>query len=138
MKINFKYLGLAASVFLGGCATLFSGTTQKLNVKAVDAATGAPLDLSYCTVVDGSGGSYMVASNPGTVVLSKSQGSLRIDCKKEGYKQLNTAVGEDFNKLTLVNVLFWPGFIIDGFSGAYKKYPSHYVVTMEKTGPSSS
>jgi hypothetical protein len=71
-------------------------------------------------------------SNPGSAIVSRSNGSLQVNCKKEGYIQLNTAVGDSFNSTTLVNVLFWPGFIVDAVTGAYKKYPSHYVVSMEK------
>ncbi|XVN44021.1 MAG: hypothetical protein RCG16_08350 [Rickettsia hoogstraalii] len=55
--------------------------------------------------------------------------------QKEGYKQLNIAVGDNFNSVTLINVLFWPGFIVDALSGSYKKYPSHYLVAMENIAP---
>lgn len=50
------------------------------------------------------------------------------------YKQLNMMVGESFNRATLLNILWLPGFAIDAVTGAYKQYPSHYVVTMEESG----
>ncbi len=43
-------------------------------------------------------------------------------------------VGESFNKVVLLNLLWLPGFVIDTVTGAYKQYPSHYVVTMEESG----
>jgi len=119
---------------LGGCATIFSGSSQTLQVKAVDCKTNEPLEGCRVTVTDGSGGMSTVTGNPGTVSVSRGAGNVLVNCQKPGYKQLNTAVGDSFNPVTLVNVLFWPGFLVDGLTGAYKKYPSHYVVAMEKTG----
>lgn len=43
-------------------------------------------------------------------------------------------VGESFNKVVLLNLLWLPGFVVDTVTGAYKQYPSHYVVTMEEPG----
>jgi uncharacterized protein YceK len=40
---------------LGGCATVFSGTSQNINVKVIDSQTNTPLDNVSCTVTDGSG-----------------------------------------------------------------------------------
>ena len=128
-----KFILVATMLAVSGCATVFSGTSQTIHVKAVDSATNDVLNGVSCTVTDGSGGTYAVAGNPGDVSVSKSTGGgLRVDCRKAGYRQLNTSVGDSFNAVTLVNVLFWPGFIVDGMSGAYKKYPSYYVVSMEK------
>lgn len=64
--------------------------------------------------------------------MLRTSGGIQVQCRKDGYRQLNTAVGDDFNAVTLVNVLFWPGFIVDAVSGSYTKYPSHYLVSMEK------
>ncbi len=119
-------------VALGGCATIFSGTSQNIHVKIIESQTNTLLDNASCTVTDGSGGNYAVVGNPGTVRVRRSSGGVQVNCRKEGYRQLNTAVGDDFNAVTLVNVLFWPGFIVDAVSGSYRKYPSHYVVSMEK------
>ncbi len=130
---KFKILALL-SITLGiaGCATIFSGSTQAINIKVVDSDTQGMLDGARCTVTDGSGGTYSVGNNPGSVVVNRSSGTIQVNCKKIGYRQLNTAVGDSFNATTLVNILFWPGFLVDAMSGAYKKYPSHYVVSMER------
>ncbi|WP_410542807.1 hypothetical protein [Wolbachia endosymbiont of Tetranychus urticae] len=53
--------------------------------------------------------------------------------KKEDYKKLNVMVGESFNSVTLLNLLWLPGFAVDAITGAYKQYPSHYVVNMTKS-----
>ena len=72
-----------------------------------------------------------LTSNPAVIKVSK-QGGVHITCTKKGYTQLNTSVYDSFNNTTLVNILFWPGFIVDGLTGAYKKIPSFYVVSMKK------
>lgn len=134
MIMKFKKLTaavLTACLALAGCATVFSGSTQTVNFKVVD-GNGNLLPGAICTVYDPAGSRYALTHNPGSVVLSRGQGALRVECHKKGYHQVNTAVGDNFNPTTLVNVLFWPGFIVDAASGAYKKYPSHYLVTMEK------
>ncbi|MCC8369455.1 MAG: hypothetical protein LN573_05280 [Rickettsia endosymbiont of Oxypoda opaca] len=119
-------------ISLSGCATIFSGTTQDINIKVIDTKTNGLLDGAVCTITDGSGGNYILINNPGIVKVRRSSGAVIVNCKKDNYKQLNIAVGDDFNCVTLVNVLFWPGFIVDAISGSYKKYPSHYLVSMEK------
>ncbi len=127
-----KYLTLAAAIAVSGCATIVSGTSQEIHVQVVDNANNQPLHGVACTVFDGGGASYNMSTNPATITVSKGNGAIRIDCKKAGYKQMNMAVGDSFNAVTVVNVLFWPGFIVDAASGAYKSYPSHYVVSMQK------
>ncbi len=129
LKLSLLFLAILS---LCGCATVLTGTMQTIHIKVIDADTCQPLDCCRCTVTDGNGGTYAVVGNPATVKVCRGQGPILVECKKEGYRQLNTAVGDSFNAVTLVNVLFWPGFIVDAISGCYKKYPSHYVVTMEK------
>ena len=115
-----------------GCATIFSGSTQTINVKAVDSSNGQALNNVSCNVIDGTGSMYHVSSNPGQITISKARGNITINCTKENFTQLNTAVGDSFNSVTLVNILFWPGFIVDALTGAYKELPSHFVVSMKK------
>jgi len=133
MKTQLTKLALVSSlsILVSGCATVFSGSTQGVNVKVVDAKSQETIDGVVCKVTDGDGAEYGLQSNPGIVNVKRGTGQLAVFCKKDKYKQLNTSVGDSFNAVSIVNVLFWPGFIVDGLSGAYKKHPSHYVVTME-------
>lgn len=73
---------------------------------------------------------YPVLTNPGEIIVRKGKGPLRPDCKKAGFVQQSVGVGESFNALTIVNVLFWPGFIVDVVTGSMQKYPSHMSVMM--------
>ncbi|HJD59459.1 MAG TPA: hypothetical protein LFW20_02120 [Rickettsia endosymbiont of Omalisus fontisbellaquei] len=135
MKLYKLVTILMSTIILSGCATIFSGTTQDIHVKVIDNKNNTALENVVCTVTDGTGGNYVLPNNPGIVKVRRTSGAVLIDCKKEGYKQLNIAVGDNFNSVTLINVLFWPGFIVDALSGSYKKYPSHYLVAMENIAP---
>lgn len=127
------FLILLVTNLLTGCfATIFSGPAQTIQMKVVN-GEGDLIEKIKCFVHDPSGMSHSITSNPGAVVIQRGSGPLSVDCKKAGYKQLNVMVGESFNKVALLNLLWWPGFIIDTVTGAYKQYPSHYVVTMEKS-----
>ncbi|WCR58489.1 hypothetical protein [Wolbachia endosymbiont of Ctenocephalides felis wCfeJ] len=124
---------LFMTVLLTGCfATIFSGLTQTIRIKVVD-DEGNLIEKVKCTIYDPSGMSHSLTSNPRVVLIQRGSGPLSIDCTKAGYRQLNVMVGESFNKVALLNLLWWPGFVIDTATGAYKQYPSHYVVTMEKS-----
>lgn len=134
MKNIAKVSLVASAILLQGCATMFSGTNQTIKIEAVDNETKKPITGCHCTVTDGLGGQHIVTGNPGSATVSK-KGSVQVNCAKEGYRQINTAVGESFSGTTILNVFFWPGLIVDAASGAYKKLPSHYLVSMEKIQP---
>lgn len=121
----------AAVITLSGCATVFSGTTQTVHVQAVDSISHNLIAGARCTVIDGQGAELAVDSNPGNVVLTKGKGALNVRCAKPGYVQKQVGVGQSFNAWTIVNVLFWPGILVDAATGAIQKYPSHITVLME-------
>lgn len=119
------------ALLLTSCATVFSGTTQTINVKAVYEGTSEIAKNAKCIVTDGQGVQYHV-SNPGSVSVAKGTGSLQVQCSEPGYKQGRVGYGQNFNAISFVNVLFWPGFIVDAVTGSMHKYPSHAVVELVK------
>jgi len=123
---------LVAASLLSACATVFSGTSQNVNIMVVDTKTNEKIEGAVCTVIDGHGTSFATTTNPASVKVTRGNGSIMVNCSIKGYKQLNTSVGDSFNAVSVVNILFWPGFFVDLASGSYKKYPSHYVVGMSK------
>lgn len=131
--INYKLAAIALTVSLAGCATIMTGSSQQVNVQAIDANTHQVLPGAVCTVVDGEGNTLPVPSNPGTVLVNKGKGTLQVRCTRPGYRQSQIGVGQSFNAWTIVNVLFWPGLIVDAASGAMQKYPSYITVLMSPT-----
>ena len=116
---------------LSGCATMFSDKTQQINLKVVDHENEL-IENPSCVITDPHGESTASTDNPAIVNISRGNGDLRINCRKAGFTQDSTAAGSNFNSTSLVNLLFWPGFVVDAATGAYKKYPSHFIVTMKK------
>ena len=51
---------------------MFSGTTQKLNIKVVDANTQERLTGASCTIRNDDGNVYSIHSNPGTVEVARN------------------------------------------------------------------
>jgi len=132
-KKSLALIGLTLSAgLIAGCATLLTGTTQTVNIQAVDERTNVPIPNAKCTITDGKGRVYALTSNPGSTVITKGQGALEARCVVTGYHQKQVGVGQDFNAWTVANVLFWPGLIVDAATGAVQKYPSHITVVMEK------
>lgn len=131
-----SYLILSVGILLSGCASMFSGSNQAITIKVVDDA-GHLLEGVQCALHNSSGESYFISSNPKQLVVKRDSGIFSVDCKKSGYKKVNVMVGDSFNKVTLLNVFFWPGFLVDAATGSYKKYPSHYVVVMERADGSA-
>lgn len=126
-----KLFAPVIAVVLAGCATVFTGTTQTINVQAIDTVSHQPIPGASCTVINGEGAELAVAGNPGTVMVSKGKGALNVRCVRKGYVQKQVGVGQNFNAWTIVNVLFWPGVLVDAATGAIQKYPSHVTVLME-------
>jgi hypothetical protein len=119
-------------LFLTGCATIISGTTQPIHLQAIDSRTHEIIPGAMCTLNDKQGNLYVFHSNPGTVIVSKGQGALIAHCRKIGYRQKEVGVGQSFNAWTIANViLFWPGVFVDALSGAMQSYPSHITVLMQ-------
>lgn len=134
IKKNILLVGLftAAAVLVSSCATIVSGSTQKLHLQAIDQQDKSIIPDALCSISDGKGNTYVVNSNPGTAIVNRGNGSLTATCKASGYTQKEVGKGTSFNAWTVANILFWPGFIIDGLSGSYSKYPDHITVIMSK------
>ncbi len=131
--IKLAILALSISI-LSGCATIAGGgSSQEINVQAVDAKDHKPIQGVVCDVTDGKDVTYPVIGNPGKVEVTRGHGALTVSCHKHGYKQGKVAAGDSFNAWMLADVIFWPGAIVDAVDGAAEKYPSHISVLMVKT-----
>ena len=131
MKMKICLLA-ALLVTTSGCATLISGMSQKVKVQVIDAETQVIIPDAICVVTDGDGLKHTMKKNPEKVVLSKNFTPLALRCKAQGYEQKDVGQGARFDKVGLVNLIYWPGFTIDGVTGAMKKYPTEITVEMDK------
>lgn len=127
---------ISSTLVLASCATIVSGTTETIHVQSIDSKTQQFVQGAHCILNDGKANTYVVNGNPGTAVVSRGNGAIQAKCMAPGYHQKAIGIGTSFNAWTLVNVLFWPGLIVDGLSGAYSKYPDHITVLMESNATS--
>ena len=117
---------------LGACATIISGTSQEIHVRAIDKNTQQEITFAKCSLTNSKNVVYPVYGNPGSVSVAKEYGGLKVNCLAKGYRQTDVGAGESFNAWTLVDIIFWPSFFVDAATGAAKKYPSHLTVLMQK------
>lgn len=132
MRAIIRSILLSTLFLLGGCATIMSGTTQLINVQAIDKNTHDSVPNAKCTLTNSKNVTYPVDSNPGSVNVSREYGGLQAHCSAKGYRQTGVGTGSSFNAWTLVDIIFWPSFFVDAATGSAKKYPSHVTVLMER------
>jgi len=126
-------LAIVCSIpLINSCATMISGTSQVINVEAIDAKTHQVIPGATCTLTSSKNVAYPVAGNPGSVNVTREYGGVQTTCSANGYHQTGVGTGNSFNAWTLVDILFWPSVIVDAATGATIKYPSHIVVLMDK------
>ena len=115
---------LAVVIFmtmLSSCATMFSGTTQKVTI------TPNPPDADV--LIDGANR----GKTPIELSLKKELTGKPIEIKKEGYQNRILTPSTSFNTTAIVNIFVPIGFVIDAITGAMMKYsPTTYDVTLDK------
>lgn len=120
MKALFKKTALlmvlsAFSLLLNGCATMFGDNMRTVSVQSHPQGAGV--------YVDG----QRHGTTPATITLpSYVYGGKAVVLKKEGYHEQVMVVNTKFQPCGLWNLLFWPGFLIDGACGNTVKIdPAH-------------
>ncbi|MGH8012367.1 MAG: hypothetical protein ACREQ4_07705 [Candidatus Binataceae bacterium] len=118
--------GSLAAMMLSGCATIFSGGPQSLDL------TSTPPGATYQY------GPY-TGKTPDT--LQASRGSLAhvATFQLAGYESKTVPVEMGVQGVTWVDILFWPGFIVDFVTGnAYKVTTPNIAATLTPVATSSS
>lgn len=122
---------MISGAIVSGCATVFSGTSQTLDVKMLDETSQAPIyGPPKCSFTDAEGTRYVLHSNPGVLTLNRGNGPLTVSCVKEGYHPYSGTIPQNFNYVSLWDIFFWPTFIVDYASGAMHKYPTEFTAEM--------
>jgi hypothetical protein len=117
---------LALALMTSSCATLFSGSSQPITfsglegTKIYDAATNMKL-------------AEIGAGKTATVNIKKKVGDKQLLAKKDGYKNTPLILESSFNNTALLNIFFWPGFIVDYGTGKMNKWDNQFInIEMEK------
>ena len=101
---------IALSVIIIGCASIISGTSQKVTFNSVPSGARVTTDTGLTLIT------------PSTATLPKGR-SISVKCEQEGYESQTQIIGASFDAWFLGNLLFGGiiGMIIDGTNGAMMK-----------------
>ena len=88
MKIIPPFLAVFALFALGGCASLFKGTHEKLTVRTTPAG-------AICNVYREQEGLLKVIVTPGAAYIRRDKDPLTIVCNKEGYEETSATLAPD-------------------------------------------
>jgi hypothetical protein len=119
-------LFLGSLFFINSCATIFSGTQERVNVKSEP--PGAKVYLN---------GQYTARKTPCHIrVPRRIEGDKNIQkyvLKKEGYKEVRINDAASMNGTTLLNLLIAPpGILVDWATGSIFKYNKRVYAVLEK------
>ena len=106
-----KFFALSAGVLLiSGCASIFGDNTRVVKVDSNPQGAEVYIDnVEY-------------GKTPATIKLpSYIYGGKIITLKKEGYADRSEIIDTQFQKVGILNIFFWPGFLIDGATGSSVK-----------------
>lgn len=114
----------AMCLSLSACASIVSGTTQKIGVN-----TNVP--GARCTL-ENAKGSWDVAKTPGSVTVDKARSPLDIECRKSGLRG-HAVIDSTTEGMAFGNAVFG-GLIgggVDMATGAAYRYPTSVNVDMK-------
>ncbi len=119
---------LVTSAVSTGCATMFSGSEQAINLKVY------PEDAT--TTVDGE------AVTPGDLKMTREKQHI-VEIAKPGFETRRIQMKQDLNGWFFANIawgpFFWVGMIVDAMTGSlYELSPSHVTVTLDPEGTGSA
>jgi hypothetical protein len=109
-----------AMYFLSSCATIFSGTRQTVRIESYPPGASVEIDgISHGTT-------------PADVPMKKNLNQTSVVLNKDGYQTKTFSPTATFDVVSIINIFFWPGFIVDAVTGAIKKYdPLLYKINLE-------
>ncbi len=112
---------LVASVLYAcsGCATLLNSDTQPVTFTSEPEGAVVRID----------GVAY--GRTPVTIPVLRKGWDKQISISMDGYKTENFTLKNTLSGSTFLNVIWWPGAIVDGISGRGGKYQSHVQVVLE-------
>jgi len=145
---------------LSGCATMFSGTTQDIEIKVIDQETKEPIEGAKIIITELSSGKKTAFSNASNELeVKRSNSKLKIKVSHPKYLEESMEIDSSKNGLRHLNLIFhlpalvvsvglfqtgnfavgMPLFIlsfvpeiIDTSTGAGFKYPGEIVIELEK------
>lgn len=110
MRIITTILAFAVLVNLSGCASVAGDNCRTVRVTSKPAGAHIYVDNQHYGVTPA------LVSLPNYIYGGKG-----ITVKKPGFQEQTAMVNTKFQPVALLNILFWPGFIIDAATGSLIK-----------------
>lgn len=118
MKINKVFAVVISFLFLNGCATIISKSSESITIDS------SPQSAEV--YIDGA----MVGSTPMTLKLEKNKKDT-VMVKKEGYKTVSRDLTKQYDPVTLLS-FFWDASTTDFITGAAMEYePKSYFFELQ-------
>lgn len=109
VKLAFGFVLLFA---LAGCATIFGDKDRAVKVNSYPSGAKIYVNNGY------------MGTTPTTLTLSDIWSSNLITVKAPGYEPATRNITPAFQPVGFLNILFWPGFIVDAATGNMMKIPN--------------
>ncbi|XHC25534.1 MAG: PEGA domain-containing protein [Phycisphaerales bacterium] len=112
-------LALKLTILGSGCATLLNSETQPVTFNSDPEGALVRID----------GVAY--GRTPVTIPVQRKGWDKQVLMSLDGYKTEMFTLNNTLSGTTFLNVLWWPGAIVDGISGRGGKYESNVSIVME-------
>lgn len=110
---------LAGALWLGGCATILNDDTQPVTFNSDPEGALVKVD----------GVAY--GRTPVTIPVQRKGWDKQVEISLDGYKTEAFTLENTLSGNSFLNVLWWPGAIVDGISGRAGKYQGTVQVVLE-------
>lgn len=113
-----------SALYLSGCATIFSRSQDPVTINSTPEGAAIYLD------------GMRVGKTPSVVTIDRSLNAPSIEIRAPGYYSQRVMVNNTLNNVTLINLLIWPGFIVDAITGNMMRVSQlSYDVELEPKDP---
>jgi hypothetical protein len=119
---------IGACLGVAGCATVFEGTSQSVQITTTPPGARCFVDREGARLGE-------IGSTPGSMHLDKSKNDIVVTCSKPGYQTATVAQSPDFQGTTFGNIVLGGGIgaIADAASGANYEYPKQVLLSLAPT-----
>lgn len=109
MKKLICAITIGSTILLSSCATIFGDNSKIVHIKS------HPEDAQVFV------NNMPVGKTPTDITVPSTWSPTLLTFKKKGYQEQTAQVNTSFQPIGILNILFWPGFVIDAISGDMMK-----------------
>lgn len=114
MKTYVTTAVLLTAAFASGCASIFTGTSDPVVLNSTP--PGATIEIN----------GNLYGRTPTTVELGRSWKPQQVQFSLAGHEPQTMTIQKTFNPVTLLNIFFYPGVIVDLITASVMKYDRLY------------